>query len=1280
MQNQVLLMTRAVWQGPFSLAVALHVRYGILQLQIIAKATTNSSKQQVASWFELSAKLKAMSGQPVYADLKNHDGGGLWQQAGGVTFVIYMVIGFSATMGLIVAVVGSLMFIRRCCYQRQQAPQQLPRARPAGGDSLPMVNSEPAFLVVNPGGMHNIAFQEHETIHIPDCRQSGLSAYWDDAFPVVEDADARIKDLSEDSSRMVQSLSLGSFQGSDQSSRPSQQHRKMDTDGQFSEEGSQGGSPRSRLSHFEHSTSRRRSSISGFAPSIAETGGTASTSPMPGTHDRTSLNSEGHASTTSGRSSFAMERGSLDTTSSGGLPHDGGRSDGPGWSPSNSVKFKAVDKTGSVNSDLDRFWQSSKDGGIESPADPDIQLARLCHSKRVPKALRGCMASLAVLPPDVPLPISMLARLWGTEVPCAEATARALEVLSCIRLASLQDGSTWALLTASQSQELLACGLPTEDMHDRLMQDYLQGHEDPLSVPDDGYFMLHVGHHMIGAQRLSQLRDLLCSSAWLQTKMAHYGAPTVVADFRRFLLVDAEGSRKLAGPKQQQVKALRPLTASLEQAGGLHRLTLRGHNAAITAVHLLPDGVHALSASENGSSRLWDLETGTCQHSMGEHKGKVTAMDVGMEGGLLVTGSCDMTARVWDLRRGHCLACLKGHTAEVLDVAVDSRGRFCATASGDGTCRLWSLSNGKCAHILRSSLASGLHAGKVFAVALTPDSTKAVTASDDFLARVWDISNGRCKWVLSGHTNWVTALDIRPDGRAVVTASHDCTARVWDLQLGTCLGELSGHAGRVNAAWWSSEGSNAVITASDDNTARVWDCADFCCRHVLEGHGGWVSAGASCLSPSMMVTAGGDNLSVVWNTETGACVNVLQGHSAPVTCVTLTRKGRFAVTGSEDCTVRVWDLQSGSTHFSPRHQGSVHTLLSTSDGRLAASLGKDGQALVWEAATGDLVHSFEDSMNWGCITSPGDCLLACSGNRCIRSWDLHSGACNDLMPVVPGSRVKCCALSASGTLALVVLFDSRMTVWDLAGQCPLHVLQRKGDREHSRAHSAGINAASISPTERHAVSVGKDGTARIWDLSTGTCLHILDLHKEGVEWAEFNPSGDQLLTLDRSSKPCLWEVESGQCRGALLHPHSIAHACYSPDGARLLASMHSCHELICWHAASLTAIATLKGHTGTVRQIAFHFDGQLALSCSEDCSLRLWHVSSGSCVGLFAADDPLVCCAFVGPRDSQTLMAGSEGGAVHFVQMPPATAAATATPTTETPDGNELKSWLKQDL
>ena len=48
---------------------------------------------------------------PIYADLQQHDGG-LWQ-TGSITFLVYMMIGFSATMGLIVAIVGIYMLIRR---------------------------------------------------------------------------------------------------------------------------------------------------------------------------------------------------------------------------------------------------------------------------------------------------------------------------------------------------------------------------------------------------------------------------------------------------------------------------------------------------------------------------------------------------------------------------------------------------------------------------------------------------------------------------------------------------------------------------------------------------------------------------------------------------------------------------------------------------------------------------------------------------------------------------------------------------------------------------------------------------------------------------------------------------------------------------------------------------------------------------------------------------------------------------------------------------------------
>lgn len=58
---------------------------------------------------------------------------------------------------------------------------------------------------------------------------------------------------------------------------------------------------------------------------------------------------------------------------------------------------------------------------------------------------------------------------------------------------------------------------------------------------------------------------------------------------------DAEAHQPADALKQQTITALKPLTASLAQAGGLHRLTLRGHAAAVTALLLLPDGIHALS-------------------------------------------------------------------------------------------------------------------------------------------------------------------------------------------------------------------------------------------------------------------------------------------------------------------------------------------------------------------------------------------------------------------------------------------------------------------------------------------------------------------------------------------------------------------------------------------------------------------------------------------------------------------------------------------------------------
>ena len=79
-----------------------------------------------------------------------------------------------------------------------------------------------------------------------------------------------------------------------------------------------------------------------------------------------------------------------------------------------------------------------------------------------------------------------------------------------------------------------------------------------------------------------------------------------------------------------------------------------------------------------------------------------------------------------------------------------------------------------------------------------------------------------------------------------------------------------------------------------------------------------------------------------------------------------------------------------------------------------------------------------------------------------------------------------------GKVAVIVLFDSTVTVWDLERQEPLTVLQRWGQRDAALGHTGGVNAALVSKDGKKVLTVSKDCTARIWDVRQGRCLHILE--------------------------------------------------------------------------------------------------------------------------------------------------------------------------------------------
>jgi WD40 repeat protein len=88
-----------------------------------------------------------------------------------------------------------------------------------------------------------------------------------------------------------------------------------------------------------------------------------------------------------------------------------------------------------------------------------------------------------------------------------------------------------------------------------------------------------------------------------------------------------------------------------------------------------------------------------------------------------------------------------------------------------------------------------------------------------------------------------------------------------------------------------------------------------------------------------------------------------------------------------------------------------------------------------------------------------------------------------------------------------------------------------------------------------------------------------------------------------------------------------------------------------WDLTTGKLIRTLEGHADSVNAVAMSSDGTRVVSGSYDNTLKVWDLTTGEVVATFAADYPVVCCA-TSPR-AETLVAGDTLGRLHFLRFVP---------------------------
>jgi len=280
-------------------------------------------------------------------------------------------------------------------------------------------------------------------------------------------------------------------------------------------------------------------------------------------------------------------------------------------------------------------------------------------------------------------------------------------------------------------------------------------------------------------------------------------------------------------------------------------------------------------------------------------------------------------------------------------------------------------------------------------------------------------------------------------------------------------GSLKGHGGWVTSLATPIGGSNQLLSASRDKTCIWWDLSN---RHAQDG-------------------------------EYGAAKYRLEGHADAVADCALTSDGKYALTGSWDQTLRLWHLSGeggkGGQCFTkfPRRHGDAnaqtgHTKDVTSvsfspTNRALVSAGRDKKIKMWNIV-GDCKFTVSDQPHndWvSCVRFSNDptanVLVSGSWDQTVKVWDSSDMTCKATLAGVNGHTgyINTISLSPDGSLCASGGRDGKAKLWDITSQEFLYELEA-GEQ---------IHALAFSPV-RYWLCAACQNSIKIWDLESKTTV------------------------------------------------------------------------------------------------------------------------------------------------------------------------------------------------
>ena len=443
------------------------------------------------------------------------------------------------------------------------------------------------------------------------------------------------------------------------------------------------------------------------------------------------------------------------------------------------------------------------------------------------------------------------------------------------------------------------------------------------------------------------------------------GKTLASANDKKIIIWDVASHQRLGEPMGKNIDAVTgvafspntELLASSAESTWLWSLKTRLPVTAEPLIEHLNVGYNAVAFSSDGkilgthapdprSIALWDVATWKqIGASLRGHDAAVTALAFSPDGKILAVGSWENRIILWRTTCGPSLARrITAHEVQTESVAFSPDGKLLASGGLDGKIMLW---NTETAQRIGEPLGSKI--GGVNSLTFSPDG-KILASGGDRSVLLWDVSTRTplCD-PLVGHRETVTDVAFSPDGKTLISSSLDGTIILWDVATRRSRGqtEIAGTDGIWDVVV-SPDGKTIALAPNWDDVV-VWNVVTAEVQRFV-GHSNKVEHVAISPDGKILASSSTDESVILWDLETGHRLARLVGGRGSLA---FSPDGSTLASCSRDLqAVVLWDVKAKQTLGMPLtgQFTAINKLAFRPDGKMLASGAADGSVFLWDVS------------------------------------------------------------------------------------------------------------------------------------------------------------------------------------------------------------------------------------------------------------------------------------------------------------------------------------------